>query len=106
MPNYFSDYDTTVTFLSQEELEKNHSGMPHGGFVIRSGETESGKRHVIEYSLKLESNPEFTSSVLAACARAAYRMSREGMRGCKTVFDIPPAYWSEKTPEELRKELL
>ena len=106
MPNYFSDYDTTVTFLSQEELEKNHSGMPHGGFVIRSGETESGKRHVIEYSLKLESNPEFTSSVLAACARAAYRMSREGRRGCKTVFDIPPAYWSEKTPEELRKELL
>ncbi|MBO5197767.1 MAG: diaminopimelate dehydrogenase [Lachnospiraceae bacterium] len=106
MPNYFADYDTTVTFISQEELNEKHGGIPHGGFVIRSGETASGKKHVIEYSLKLNSNPEFTSSVLTACARAAYRMKAEGMKGCKTVFDIAPSYWSAKSPEELRKELL
>lgn len=106
MPNYFADYDTTVTFITQEELDRDHAGIPHGGFVIRSGETATGRKHVIEYSLKLESNPEFTSSVLTACARAAYRMNRDGMSGCKTVFDIAPCYWSAKTSEELRKELL
>lgn len=106
MPNYFADYDTSVSFISQEELNEKHAGIPHGGFVIRSGETASGKKHVIEYSLKLESNPEFTSSVLTACARAAYRMNQEGVSGCRTVFDIAPCYWSAKSPEELRKELL
>ncbi len=108
MPNYFADYDTTVTFISMEELEKNHSGIPHGGFVIRSGKTGLHKEHthLIEYSLKLDSNPEFTASVLVAYARAAYRMNQEGACGCKTVFDIPPAYLSPKTGAELRKELL
>ena len=107
MPNYFSDYDTTVHFISQEELDRDHSGIPHGGFVIRTGETgcESNK-HVIEYSLKLDSNPEFTSSVLAAYARAAYRMNQEGQKGCKTVFDVAPAYLSTLTPEEMRSALL
>ena len=108
MPNYFSDYDTTVHFISREEFEKNHSGIPHGGFVIRSGYTgmNNENKHIIEYSLKLDSNPEFTSSVLVAYARAAYRMSAEGHKGCKTVFDIPPAYLSPKTGEEIRKSLL
>ncbi len=108
MPNYFSDYDTTVHFISQEELIANHSGIPHGGFVIRSGKTgwEEENSHVIEYSLKLDSNPEFTASVIVAYARAAYRLSTEGVSGCKTVFDIAPAYLSAKSGEELRKELL
>lgn len=107
MPNYFADYDTTVTFVTEEELKANHNKMPHGGFVIRTGETGvSGNKHVIEYSLKLDSNPEFTSSVLVAYARAAYRMANSGMCGAKTVFDVAPALLSMKTPEELRKELL
>ena len=108
MPNYFADYDTTVTFISMEELKKNHSGIPHGGFVIRSGKTglNGEHKHLIEYSLKLDSNPEFTASVLVAYARAAYRLNREGASGCKTVFDIAPAYLSPKSGEELRKELL
>jgi diaminopimelate dehydrogenase len=108
MPNYFADYDTTVHFITAEELKRDHSGIPHGGFVIRSGKTgfDLEHKHIIEYRLKLDSNPEFTSSVLVAYARAAYRMSREGMRGCKTVFDVPPAYLSPKTGAQLRKELL
>lgn len=108
MPNYFSDYDTTVHFISEEELQKNHSGIPHGGFVLRSGRTgwDGENSHLIEYSLKLDSNPEFTSSVLAAYARAAYRLSCEGVCGCRTVFDIAPAYLSEKSGEELRKMML
>lgn len=108
MPNYFSDYDTTVHFISEEELKKNHSGIPHGGFVIRSGKTgwNEENTHVIEYSLKLDSNPEFTSSVLVAYARAAYRLSQEGQSGCKTVFDIAPAYLSAQSSEVLRKQLL
>lgn len=108
MPNYFFDYDTTVHFITEEELKKNHSGIPHGGFVIRSGNTGWNKenKHIIEYSLKLDSNPEFTSAVLIAYARAAYRLSKEGNSGCKTVFDIAPAYLSIKTGEELRKEML
>lgn len=108
MPNYFADYDTTVHFITEEELEKEHSGIPHGGFVLRSGVTGLNRehKHLIEYSLKLDSNPEFTASVITAYVRAAYRMSREGMTGCKTVFDIPPAYLSAKSGEELRKCLL
>ena len=108
MPNYFSDYDTTVHFISEEELKRDHSAMPHGGFVIRSGKTGADKEHthIIEYSLKLDSNPEFTTSVLTACARAAYRLASEGQTGCKTMLDIPPAYLSEKTGEELRAHLL
>ena len=108
MPNYFADYDTTVNFISKEELDKNHSGIPHGGFVIRCGKTgaDNTNSHIIEYGLKLDSNPEFTSSVIIAYARAVYRMSRDGMSGCKTVFDIPPAYLSPKSGAELRKELL
>ena len=108
MPNYFADYDTTVHFISEEELQKNHSGIPHGGFVLRSGKTgwNVENSHLIEYSLKLDSNPEFTSCVLAAYARAAYRLSREGVSGCRTVFDIAPAYLSEKSGEELRKMML
>lgn len=108
MPNYFADYDTTVHFISQEELDRNHKGIPHGGFVIRTGKTGVNleNNHVIEYSLKLDSNPEFTSSVITAYARAAYRMAQEGMSGCKTVFDIPPAYLSSKSAEDLRKEML
>lgn len=108
MPNYFSDYDTTVHFITQEELDKNHSGIPHGGFVIRSGKTgwNQENSHVIEYSLKLDSNPEFTASVMAAYARAAYRMRAEGITGCKTVFDIAPAYLSRLSREELRRSML
>lgn len=108
MPNYFADYDTTVHFISEEELKRDHSGIPHGGFVIRTGSTgwEDEHKHVIEYSLKLDSNPEFTSSVLAAYARAAYRLSKEGQKGCKTVFDIAPAYLSPAEGAELRKHLL
>lgn len=108
MPNYFSDYDTTVHFISEEELKKNHSRLPHGGFVIRGGKTgwDLEHTHVIEYSLKLDSNPEFTSSVIVAYARAAYRMSREGQIGCKTVFDIAPAYLSMERAEDLRKKYL
>ncbi len=108
MPNYFSDYDTTVHFITEEELKRDHSRLPHGGFVIRSGRTgwELENKHVIEYSLKLDSNPEFTSSVIVACARAAYRMANEGQTGCRTILDIPPAYLSAKSGEELRKELL
>ena len=108
MPNYFSDYDTTVHFISEEELKANHSGIPHGGFVIRSGKTgwNQENSHVIEYSLKLDSNPEFTSCVIVAYARAAYRLYKEGQSGCKTVFDIAPAYLSTKDGAELRKNLL
>ena len=108
MPNYFSDYDTTVDFISEEELKANHSGIPHGGFVLRSGKTgwDGENKHLIEYSLKLDSNPEFTSSVLIAYARAAYRLASEGQSGCKTVFDIAPAYLSAKSGEELRKHML
>ncbi|MBR5303682.1 MAG: diaminopimelate dehydrogenase [Candidatus Gastranaerophilales bacterium] len=106
MPNYFADYDTTVHFISQEELNKNHSGIPHGGFVLRSGETSSNTKHLIEYSLKLDSNPEFTSSVLVAYARAAHRLNKEGNNGCKTVFDIAPMYLSSKTSEELIATML
>ena len=108
MPNYFADYDTTVHFISKEELERDHSGIPHGGVVIRSGTTgfDNGNNHVIEFSLKLDSNPQFTSSVLVAYARAAYRLGCEGAKGCKTVFDIAPAYLHPETPEELRKKIL
>ena len=108
MPNYFADYDTTVHFISMEELKRDHSGIPHGGFVIRTGKTGANKEnnHVIEYSLKLDSNPEFTASVIVAFARAAVRMAAKGEVGCKTVFDIPPALLSMKTPEELRAHLL
>ena len=108
MPNYFADYDTTVHFISEEELLANHSGMAHGGFVFRSGKTGVNKEHnhIIEYSLKLDSNPEFTTSVLVAVARAAKRMQDEGMKGCKTILDIPPAYLSDKSGEELRAQLL
>ena len=108
MPNYFSDYDTTVHFITEEELEKNHSGIPHGGFVLRSGVTGMNRenKHLIEYRLKLDSNPEFTASVIVAYVRAAYRMNQEGMTGCKTVFDIPPAYLCAQSGEELRKHLL
>ena len=108
MPNYFADYDTTVHFISEEELKRDHAGLPHGGFVIRSGVTGNDKehKHIIEYNLKLDSNPEFTGSVLAAYARAAYRLSKEGAKGCKTVFDIAPAYLSAKSAEELRGHLL
>lgn len=108
MPNYFADYDTTVHFISQEELDREHSGIPHGGFVIRSGKTgwDTEHRHIIEYSLKLDSNPEFTSSVIIAYARAAYRLAKEGLSGAKTVFDIVPAYLSAKSGEELRASML
>lgn len=108
MPNYFADYDTTVHFISEEELKKGHSGIPHGGFVLRSGKTgwEEENSHLIEYRLKLDSNPEFTSCVIAAYARAAYRLHQEGQTGAKTVFDIPPAYLSAMSGEELRAKML
>jgi diaminopimelate dehydrogenase len=108
MPNYFADYDTTVTFITMEEMKKNHSSLPHGGFVIRSGNTglDNENGHIIEYSLKLDSNPEFTASVIVAYARAAYKMNSEKICGCKTAFDIAPSYLSSKSGAELRKELL
>ena len=108
MPNYFADYYTTVHFISAEEMKANHSGIPHGGFVLRSGKTgwNGETNHLIEYSLKLESNPEFTASVIVAYARAAYRLSQEGQTGCRTVFDIAPAYLSLLSGEELRKTML
>ena len=108
MPNYFEDYNTTVNFITEKELKENHSEMPHGGFVIRSGETgeENKNKEIAEFSLKLESNPEFTSSVLVAYARAVYRLNEEGDTGAKTVFDIPPAYIINDSGENLRKELL
>ncbi len=108
MPNYFADYDTTVNFISEEELLKNHAGIPHGGVVIRSGRTGANleNKHIIEYNIKLDSNPEFTASVIVAYARAAYRMNNEGMTGAKTVFDVAPAYLTSKTGEQIRKELL
>ena len=108
MKNYFDEYDTTVHFISQEELDREHKGLPHGGFVFRSGRTgwEKENSHVIEYSLKLDSNPEFTSSVIVAYARAAYKMSKEGQKGCKTVFDVAPSYLSPESPADLRKKYL
>ena len=108
MPNYFADYDTTVRFITKEELDREHSGIPHGGVVIRSGKTgkERENTHIIEYKLTLDSNPEFTASVIVAYARATYRMKKEGLCGCKTVFDVPPAYLSPLSGEELRKNLL
>ena len=108
MPNYFADYDTTVHFITMEELQRDHAGIPHGGFVIRTGVT--GERRdtpqKVEYALELGSNPEFTASILVAYARAVHRMAKEGARGCKTVFDVPPAYLSPLSGEELRKTLL
>lgn len=106
MPNYFADYDTTVTFISEEELLEKHGGLPHGGSVIRSGETGDGHRHVMEFSLNLDSNPEFTTSVLAAYARAAYTLAREGQTGCRTVLDIAPSYLCQEGAAELRSHLL
>ena len=108
MPNYFADYDTIVHFITAEEMKRDHSGIPHGGFVIHAGKTGKDKENtnIIEYSLKLDSNPEFTSSVLVSCARAAYRMKQEGFVGCKTILDIPPSYLSPASGEELRKRLL
>ena len=108
MPNYFADYDTTVTFITEEEMKRDHTGLPHGGFVIRSGVTgfDHEHRQIIEYSLKLDSNPEFTGSILVAYARAAKRLADEGASGCKTVFDIAPAYLSPLSGEELRAHLL
>lgn len=108
MPNYFADYDTTVHFISQEELDRDHSGIPHGGVVFRTGTTglRGEQKHVVEYKLQLESNPGFTSSVLVAFARAAYRMQKDGLSGCKTIFDIAPSYLHPASPEEQRKNLL
>ena len=108
MPNYFADYDTTVTFVSADEMAANHAGLPHGGSVIRTGRTglEGQNSHVVEFSLQLDSNPEFTGSVLAACARAVARMAAEGQTGCKTIFDIPPAYLSPLSAEDLRAHML
>lgn len=108
MPNYFADYDTTVTFITEEELQRDHAGIPHGGSVIRTGATGAAgeNKHVIEYSLTLDSNPEFTGSVLVAFARAAYRLSCEGSVGCKTIFDIAPAYLSPESGESLRAHML
>ncbi|AIQ41313.1 diaminopimelate dehydrogenase [Paenibacillus sp. FSL R7-0312] len=106
MPNYFADYDTTVNFISEDELAAKHSGMPHGGFVIRSGITGGGSKQIVEFGLKLDSNPEFTASVLAAYARAAVRLKHEGHKGAKTVFDIPLGHLSPKSAETLRRELL
>ncbi|MBQ1930942.1 MAG: diaminopimelate dehydrogenase [Lachnospiraceae bacterium] len=108
MPNYFADYDTTVHFISEEELARDHSGIPHGGFVLRCGQTgwNGEHKHIIEYSLKLDSNPEFTSSVITAYARAAYRLAQEGQTGCKTVYDIAPVYLSAMSPEEMRAKML
>lgn len=108
MPNYFSDYDTTVHFITEEELKRDHNRLPHGGFVLRNGKTGWNKEnhHIIEYSLKLDSNPEFTSSIIVAYARAAYKMNQEGQKGCKTVFDVAPAYLSAESGADLRKKYL
>lgn len=106
MPNYFADYDTEVNFISDEEFLLNHTKMPHGGFVLHSGAAADGSKHITEFSLKLESNPAFTASVQVAYARAVFRLWREGVRGAKTVLDIPLSYLSPKTPEALYKELL
>lgn len=108
MPNYFSDYDTTVHFITEEELNANHKGLPHGGFVLRSGITgfEKENKHIVEYGLKLDSNPEFTGTIVLAYARAAYKMAKDGLSGAKTVFDVAPSYLSPKSGEELRKSLL
>jgi len=108
MPNYFSDYDTTVHFISQEELDRDHKGIPHGGFVFRSGKTgwNNENSRIIEYRLKLDSNPEFTTSVLVAYARAAYKLAKEGQTGCKTIFDIAPAYLVNMSAEDMRAHLL
>jgi len=108
MPNYFADYDTIVNFIDEEEFKANHSAMPHGGFVLRSGKTgfDNEHDHIIEYSLKLDSNPEFTGSAMVAFARACYRMAAEGQTGCRTAFDVAPAYLSAKSPEELREHML
>ncbi|MDE5565430.1 MAG: diaminopimelate dehydrogenase [Anaeroplasmataceae bacterium] len=106
MPNYFSDYDTIVHFISEEELLKNHSGIPHGGFVIRTGNTSDGVTHQIEYRLQLDSNPEFTGSVLVGYARACFRLNQEGIIGCQTVFDVAPKYLSSESYEELLKHTL
>ena len=106
MPNYFSDYDTTVHFIDEAEMKKNHSGLPHGGSVIYSGESSDGVKHVIEYSLTLDSNPEFTGSVLVAYARAAARLNAEGVKGAKTVFDIAPSYLNRMSGDEMRAHLL
>ncbi len=108
MPNYFADYDTIVHFITAEEMQRDHSGIPHGGFVIHAGKTGKNSEHtnIIEYNLKLDSNPEFTASVLVACARATFRMRQEGLVGCKTILDIPPSYLSPASGENLRKRLL
>lgn len=106
MPNYFDEYDTTVNFISENEFNKNHLGMAHGGFVIRSGKTSQNIKHLMEFGIKLDSNPEFTSSILVAYARAANRLAKEEQYGCKTIFDIAPVYLSQKTSEELRRTLL
>lgn len=106
MPNYFDEYETTVTFITEEELKRDHSAMPHGGFVIRSGRTGDQNHQIYELSLNLSSNPEFTSSVLVAYARAAYRLNQEGQYGAKTVFDVAPSYISPKSQEELRRDYL
>ena len=108
MPNYFADYDTTVTFISKDELQKNHSALPHGGAVIRNGKTgfNSEHSHTVEFNLKLDSNPEFTASVLVAYARAIHRMHIRGIRGCKTVLDVAPADLSQMTANELRAKML
>ncbi|WP_010283709.1 diaminopimelate dehydrogenase [Bacillus timonensis] len=106
MPNYFADYDTEVNFISEEELKRDHSKAPHGGFVIRGGKTSEDITQIYEFSLKLDSNPEFTASVLVAYARAAYRLSQEKQYGAKTVFDVAPCYITPKTPEQLRKDYL
>lgn len=108
MPNYFADYDTVVHFISQEEMQKNHSGLPHGGFVVRNGVTgkNAEHKHIIEYNLQLDSNAEFTASVLVAYARAAYRMRQDGVYGCKTVIDVPPVYLLKESREELLKKFL
>ena len=106
MPNYFADYDTTVHFITLDELKRDHAAMPHGGFVIRSGLSGKQTKQTIEYSLALGSNPEFTSSVLVSYARAAHRLAQKGEYGAKTVFDIPLGYLSPQSPEDLRRELL
>ena len=108
MPNYFADYDTIVHFITAEEMKRDHSGIPHGGFVIHAGKTGKDKENtnMIEYHLKLDSNPEFTASVLVACARATFRMRQEGLIGCKTILDIPPSYLSPASGEDLRQRLL